>query len=303
MKKKLVNTSSLYLASILSVLLVFAGCNSDDADDSGLTTDSLEVVDTDVSLSGAQKVFYALPSPFEVAAMLKSSGVAFDEGILNPVDNLSKYSTSRSMALNLGVYGADLSFASMFDQTQSSILYMSAVRKLCEELGISSAFTPETMERLEANQDNQDSVQQIVSDAYLEANAYLKENERDNTSALILAGGWVEGLYIATRLTNPDSPNEDLMLMVAEQKYSLENLVALLESYQGNDISDILEDLSGLVEIYSQVVESEDGVVEHHTNTEQKVTVIGGSDVLTISSEQLASISESIAVVREKYTQ
>jgi hypothetical protein len=36
----------------------------------------------------------------------------------------------------------------------------------------------------------------------LEVDAYLKENERDNISALMIAGGWVEGLYIATQVSH-----------------------------------------------------------------------------------------------------
>ncbi|MDC3260223.1 hypothetical protein OAU66_01575, partial [bacterium] len=78
----------------------------------------------------AQKMFYALPSPFEISSLMKASGVEFEDGILNSIDNLSNYETKTSKALNLGIYGADVSITSIYDKTQHTMLYLSCIKKL-----------------------------------------------------------------------------------------------------------------------------------------------------------------------------
>jgi len=62
--------------------------------------------------------------------LIKTAGATYNEKLLNPLSNLSNYTTSKSMALNLGIYTTDLSFASLFDQTQTAINYMQAAKKI-----------------------------------------------------------------------------------------------------------------------------------------------------------------------------
>jgi hypothetical protein len=66
----------------------------------------------------AEKIFQALPSPLESAMLIKSAGARFDPALLNNIKNVNIYVTNKSMALNLGIYTCDLSFASMYEQTQ-----------------------------------------------------------------------------------------------------------------------------------------------------------------------------------------
>ena len=84
----------------------------------------------------AEKIFQALPSPLESAMLIKSAGARFEEKLLNPVGNVNKYVTNKSMALNLGIYTCDLSFASLYEQTQLLIDYMNAAKKMADGLGI-----------------------------------------------------------------------------------------------------------------------------------------------------------------------
>ena len=156
----------------------------------------------------AKKVFYTVPSPYETALIFERSGVGYNIGVLNPIDNVNNYSTNVKQALNFGVYGADLSYANIFDQSQQCMFYMNCAKKLADGLGITSAFDAETMERIEANMNNRDSLMNIINDAYWVADGYLKENEQDFLSALIISGGWIEGLYLGTVTLDEDNPSE-----------------------------------------------------------------------------------------------
>lgn len=297
-------TLSLAIAFFTGISL-FTSCTSSEPEVTEATT-----TESQVDLNQAQQVLYSMPSPFELASLLKNSGATFNSELINSPDNVAKYTTSKSRALNLGIYGADLSYASIFGQTQEAMKYLNCVKKLTEDLGISSAFDSETMNRIDKTmakkneQERDDELQQIVSEAYLTANAFLKDNERAKTASLILAGGWVEGLYIAASLSKKTEQNQDLMLMMAEQKFSLENLVSLLEAYEEDQqVAEVLKDMNELMAIYNKIEESQSAAVSVNTDTVSNVTEIGGDAVVSITPEIASEIAAKVTAIRTAYIQ
>lgn len=248
----------------------------------------------------AQKMFYALPSPFEVASLLKASGIEFEDGMLNSVDNVSNYENTTSKALNLGVYGADVSFTSIYDKTQHTMLYLSSIKKLADDLGISAAFGGETMTRLESSRDSRDSLQIIVAQAYGMANAYLKENARSSSSSLILAGGWIEGVHIATSMLDTNNPNEDLIELIADQRFSLQNLISLLElNADEEEVANLVSELKELHAIYAEIKDEESHEVTTSTS-ENGTMVLGGGSSVDVSSDVLVKITSKVNQIRSK---
>lgn len=291
---------------VVSVLLLFAGCNGEGSSDENNDIDTTDITNhsnqsSDFLADKAKKIFYMVPSPIETAALLKKAGANYDMDILNPIENVSKYETIRSKALNLGIYGADLSYVSIFDQTQETMLYVSCTKRMADDLGITSAFDSKKMERIEENINRKDSMLNIISDSYWIADAYLKENQRANISAMIITGGWIEGLYIATRLAGNSVSNSGLVKRIAEQKYSLDNLYALVNSYEkSEDINVILKDINALKAIFDELeIVSTSG--ENTTDPETGVTTIGSSKEIKITEEQLASITSTVESIRNKY--
>ena len=205
-------------------------------------------------LNKTKQVFYSLPSPIETALLLKRAGAKFNEDYLNPVENLSKYTTQESMALNLGVYSADLSFVSMFDQSQLSVKYLSATKKLADELGILNAVDQSIIDRMDANIDNTDSLMEIISETFMNSDSFLKENDRTETAGILLVGGWIEGLYIATQIAKSTESNSEIIDRVIDQRLSLNTLMGLLEEYKDNsDVKDILNKLNEIKVLYDKI--------------------------------------------------
>ena len=130
----------------------------------------------------AKNVFQMIPSPMETASVFHQAGANYNAELLNPIQNVGNYSTSYQRAINFGIYGADLSYVNIFDQSQDAMFYMNCVKTLADELGITSAFDAEMMERLEENVNNRDSLMHLTNDAFWDADAYLKENGQDNLS-------------------------------------------------------------------------------------------------------------------------
>jgi hypothetical protein len=280
-----------------SIASFFASCGGDSADNNGATNPQDSAAKSEITAK-AKKVFYAIPSPVEMANMIKQSGANYNKDLLNPKENVAKYTTNASMALNLGIYGADLSYTSIFDQTQASMQYMGCSKKLADAIGITGAFTPEAVDRLEKNVNNKDSLLQIVSDAYLSADSYLKENERASTSSLIIAGGWIEGLYIATKIAAKEGKDGQVSKRIAEQKLVLNNLISLIESYPSEQaLADVLLQLNDLKQSFSGIT-GESKNTTATTNDAAQQTTIGNDGSITITPEILADISSKVAKIR-----
>jgi hypothetical protein len=251
----------------------------------------------------AKSIFFMLPSPIETASLLQKAGAKYDASILNPVTNINKYELASTKAINLGIYGSDLSYASVFDQPQEVMFYLSSCKKLADELGITSAFDASTMVRIEENINDKDSLLLLISDSYWMADTYLEENERSNLSALIISGGWVEGLYIATRLAQIH-PTSELLSRIAEQKLSLFHLLAIIKTYKDDhgDVDDVYTELLEVQQIFNKI-ESEKGNFETSTDAETGITTIGGASELNMSKELLSEISTTIETIRNRYIQ
>jgi hypothetical protein len=233
-------------SKILVVVLMFSslliGCKS-----GGTKTPKEEVtvsVPKDKSavvedIKKAEKIFNALPSPLESAMLIKSAGARFDQALLNPIGNVNSYVTNKSMALNLGIYTCDLSFASLYEQTQLIIDYMNAAKKMADGLGILKAIEQSQIDKLEENINNSEVIMEIVSETFMNSNSYLSDNGQPAIASMVLVGGWFEGLYISTQLVDmKDFNGNKLVGRIIDQKLSIDILINLLESSKGNPAVD-----------------------------------------------------------------
>ncbi len=280
--------------------LTLSNCN-DDADEEN-QNDTIDSIDLrNPTLVKINDRLFSIPSPFQVALLFKDNNVPFDLTLLNPVKNQVNYSTNYKQALNLGIYGADLSYLNIYEQLPDAASYFGVVKVLSKELGISSTLDEKLMKRIEANNNNKDSLLYILSTIYRDADAYLFNNDRNEIGLLILAGGWIESLYIMTRALNTKN-NDEILSRVGEQKHPLDNLIELMRPYYGK-ISDefdvFLEDLVELAAVF-------DGVVIEYTYSEpivdeaNKITTITSQSKTIINEYQIQKITETVDSIRTK---
>ncbi|PLX15049.1 MAG: hypothetical protein C0599_17525 [Salinivirgaceae bacterium] len=245
----------------------------------------------------AKQVFYSLPSPIETAMLIKRSGVDYDENLLNPLENQSKYVSSYKLAMNLGVYSANISYASIFNQNQTSIKYMAAAKKLAENLGILDAIDQQTVERLENNINNRDSLMDIISETFMNSDSFLKENGRPETASLLIAGGWIEGLFLATQHAKLSPDNEEIIDRITDQKISLQSLIKLLDGYKENkNVAMALENLIKINKIYENFTMVTTDMKSVTDNAERKTLLQAKSDVYHDKAhiEELTTVVDSI---------
>ncbi|MDG1261635.1 MAG: hypothetical protein P8O05_07725 [Flavobacteriales bacterium] len=246
-----------------------------------------------------KKIFYTIPAPMEMASLIKSSGADYDSDVLNSVDNIENYITKKQQAINLGVYGADLSYTTMFERTKESLYFFSATKALAEDLGVGGVIDDNLITRVEANKEQKDSLLSIVSDTFWSLNAKFKDDGMEDYSALLIAGGWIEGLYLAS---NHVEGNDELRTRIAEQKYSLDDLVKLIGTYDNQDnLADMKADLEALQSVFADVEINKSKT--ETSKAENGTTVIGGASSVTMSDETLAAVISKITELRAKYIQ
>jgi hypothetical protein len=285
-----------YLFISLFILNACGNGSKEEEEDFGITQSEI------TQKINTQNIFYSVPSPVEASDILEGTNAEYDPSLLNDPQNYSKYSTEFSKAVNLGIYGADLSYTSMFNQSQESMIFLKAVNALSKSLGINGAFDEKTAERIDINKENRDSLLSIISQSFWEADEFLKENQRPQVSSLIVSGGWLEGLYLASKLA-VKTGDKKVYERVAEQKLSLENLVGMLEplKLKGQD-EELLDDLKSLKKVFEQV---------HFTNGEtmvknddkQGLTTLSSSSVSDISKDKIVNIEKEVSRIRAKMIQ
>ncbi len=250
-----------------------------------------------------KKIFYTMPSPLETAMMIKSTGSEFNEDLLNPVENAANYSNNKSMALNLGIYTCDLSYVSLYDQTAASVNYMNASKKMADGLGILGAIDDETIEKLEENVNNRDVIMEIISDTFMNSSSYLQENDRASVSSIVLVGGWMEGLYLATQMVPADSiMSSKLVKKIADQKLSLDIVIRLLnESKDSEDVQSIRADIENLKETFDKIKITTTSPVKTKKDEGSGVTTLTSKTKSTITPEIFNELKDKVAAIRTKY--
>ncbi len=300
-----IHTSYKTFAVVFMSAFIFGYCASDGDKKKSIEDSINESIKIDDELANdlnqAKTVLYSLPSPIETIMLIKRAGAVFSDSYLNPIENASNYSTSKSLAVNLGVYSADLSYASLFDQTQTSIRYMAVSKKLADELGILDAIDGTIMERLENNVNDRDSLLEIISETFMNSNSFLKENERPEIATMIIIGGWIEGLYIATQLAQTTAVNTELIDRIIDQKLSLNTLLSLMNKYKSNpNIQSLIDQLKELKVIYDkiQVISSK---IETETDKESKITTLKAKTDIFISEEVFDSLTVKVKEIRTDF--
>ncbi len=246
-----------------------------------------------------EKIFFSIPSPVEMSSLIKKNGYQFDQGKLVATANVDKYTGEARQAVMLGIYGADLSYTAIFDQKQMTTEYFAAAQKLARQMDADGTITPELLERLEKNQENRDSMLHIISEAYSDLNGYLKEKDRVEVSAMVIAGGWLEALYLSSQYTADG--NTEIRQRIAEQKYSLSNLMTYLEKFGDTpSLQELKADLGRLQAAYAAVSENK-GKTSANKDESGKM-VIGSTTTLAMDDASLKNIATLVAEIRTKYT-
>jgi len=286
----------LVLILVSSWLNLQCGSNSENQDVVRIPLENLDV-DSAETDTPAKNNIYSIPSPSEVALLIKHAGANYDNDLLNTVENSNRYLTTKSRATNLGVYLVDVSYATLFGQTQNSIKYMNTARKLAEQLGIPEAINEDLIKRIEINQNDKNAILSIISESYMKSNTYLSPE----VSTMVVVGGWIEGMFLASQLCDRKSlKNNNLANRIIDQRLSLGTVLNLLDKHKRNaDVASILMEMNDLkaifdkIEVVTSPIETEKNELTNSTNLKSKTEVLLSIDIFNTLCNRIEEIRKN----------
>ena len=293
-----------FATACISASLILASCGEDTTESTeGGGSDEIKV---EINIKDTTRTFeakvgeykFVVPSPVQTATFIKNSKATFNENLVNSTDNVSNYSTSFQKALNLGLYGADLAYLTVYERSENSLNYLQAANNLANDLDLSAAFgtVMEEFSKLESTE--ADSLQKFVGKAYQAGNDYLQQEKRFDVIGLILTGGVIETMHFACHVATEDD-SQEVLNRIGSQKGSINNLKGLLNEYASDN--DLIADLvSKLDKLANEMNAIETTYVPGKSKTieDKKVTYITGASNMTITPEQLENITSIVAEIR-----
>ena len=303
MKKILLNKLSLLT---LSTTLFLASCGNSNKHDGGedQLADSTKV-DTAAANSNVSstEMSYQIPSPKEMFYFIRQVGGKNNKrtDVLNSPDNAKTYSEPKTKAVNFGIYSCDLTYCSIFEIGTEALKYFKVVKQLGDEIGVASSIRPDMLKRLEKNMGTPDSLVEIADDMYFSSFETLQNGQQGNTLALVVAGGYIEGLYIATSLIKYDK-NNPAIERIAGEKFTLENIIDFMKKYESDAaVKEVIAKLTELKTSFEQQV-TEKKTDKVSVKNEKGTKVIGGGEELLMTEAQYRVVSEKVAAIRSSFT-
>jgi len=287
------------LGYILFFAFILISCKTKTDKDINIHIPSREIDTSSVILKYNNTVF-TIPSSYQAAFVIKQNQINFNKELINPADNVSNYTTNFHKALNIGIYGTDLSYLNMYEQIPDVISYFTVIKKLSQELDVHSALQAEIINEIEKNIDNSDSLLQYLTNTYKQIDSYLKASNRKEIGVLIVTGGWIESLYILTQ-TALETKNRQIINRLGEQKHPLDNLIEILSPYYYNS-----EEYTSLIDALVDLAYEFDGIVYTYsyekpvTDKDKKHTLIKSKSNIVLSDYHLKTITNKIASIRNK---
>lgn len=251
--------------------------------------------------SQIEDLVYNIPDPAEIPYILQQTGADYNASLLSPTARADSYlGRSDKAALNLGVYATDIGYLSSYEKTQEAVDYMNTCRKLADNLNIIGTFDASLVDRFEANISNKDSLATLLNTTVDKTEAFLKNDNRKELAAQVVAGSFIEGLYISTGLVKsypkdilPDD-SRNLVLTpiirnILDQKNSVSEVRKMLASVeQSEEVAAISADLQELEEAYSNL------------NIEEQIR--NNRADLVLSDANLVEITEIVERLRNRIT-
>jgi hypothetical protein len=246
------------------------------------------------------EIYYGILTPVQICTIFNRLGTPYNNDILNPITNKDLYLSSSKASINTGIYGVDFGYLKLFGLGQQMIDYMVTIKEMSNKLGIPDSYLTEPIRKVQNDTSEPDTILFLMNEAYTKMENHLREGGRESTAGLMVMGGWIEAMYIATQLVyNPDKPDAEVIQKIAQQKYTLTTLLSFLKNYYDDPVvvyySKKLKYLKNYFDSFDIYFKKGDLEID----TAKQVFRSTGSK-MTVSIETLNKIKDYIAKLRNE---
>ena len=288
----------IFAAAGLGLGLLLTSCGGpQEIGDAEVPADTLQKEPRETEILSIGGRLFSIPSPVQGALAIRNAGLQYQKDLTTPLEHADRATGKIAQAALLGIYGADLAYTTVHQDGQRAMATLQVIEKLSSALELSNAFDRSLMEEFRTNLNNEDSLLRFSSKAFGAADRYLKTDQREDVSTLILTGGWIQSLYLS--LADPSAMNDQKLInRIGDQKASLDALIELLNN------TDSDRSAAALLQAMRDLRSEYDGVVRTYsyespvTDAARKTTFINSSTTVAIPPEKLEAIRARVASVR-----
>lgn len=236
------------LISVLAASLLLISCTGNK---NSKTEDP--AVEKETVKESVEKFIYPIPSTFELVKFLNEIEASFIIGITNPAVNIEKYLSDKEKALALGIYASDLSYTSIYNNKQETKSYLQNIKTLVQDLSITAAIDPNLAEVVEEKFDDKKSLSEVLTSSIHNTYSYMNQKGQAELSYLILAGTWIEGIYLTTNVSQNSYENAKLIETILYQIDPLIKLMGMMEKYKESETtSEVYANLSQFKDLFAE---------------------------------------------------
>ena len=293
-----------FTAFLALPLLLLASCSEPTTgrSEEERTNDSLKAVATEPAKEHREKAYYPIPSPEQMFGFINDAGVNYKQELIQDPALAQQYNDPKIMALNFGIYTADLAYAAAYQDIETTIDLYKVVKRMGSDLNIEDMMSEEMIQKFQANLQNTDSLAVIAGRSYYDAVDYLEKNGQQGKLALMSLGGWIESLYITLNAIDGFDPESETAQRVADQKITFGNLYTFLKKNEDKvGVPEALENIHEIRSVFSSL--KEENVGTSQKNPESGKMVLSSSKQITIDQEQYEMLKAAINSYRDQITQ
>jgi len=228
-----------YTALLIAAVAFLVSCKQAGKTEAGDA--SAEKLSEEEIKEGIEEVVFPLPEPMGVYQMLENIGASYVGDVLNPATSLENYLVSNVKAANLGVYAADLSYATVYDAKEDIDKYTNALKVIIDDLGVKVDYKTLMSEETKEKAQNLDSLITLTTGLFFDTYEFLYKESDPSLAVLMVNGFYIEGLYIATHISDDTFDNVEMVNIIYSQAKPLETLIELNSKFTDNQYIETLQ--------------------------------------------------------------
>lgn len=282
----------LIIASILLLSCLYQ-CKSDKQDnEKGKQPE--ELVESD----SPNKIIYVLPSPNEVLGEIFMESIEVDPSFVNPSSNAEKYLETRSQAINLGVFIADFAYLSFSNKQTSELEYLKVIKDLSEKINLYGLMEENTIERIQNNLMERDSLSQISQELYYTISSKLENSNQQNIFTLISSGAIIESLYLSVLNIDDFDKYKLIIQRMYEQKFVFDNFYEYaMQNSNDAYVQGILDQLEVIKNTFESIDKIE--VAQNVVKEDNNLRFAGGTEFI-VKKETFDNFKTNIISIRNE---
>jgi hypothetical protein len=242
MKKNLIILILSKFLTLVVIVCLFSMCMSDNKKGQDPSLSSTEEIITDSILG----MIYSVPDPDEILNEILVEDIELNPNLIQSLDLAGELFDSKTIALNMGVYFADMAYLMLMEKNLLAIEYFKTILELSGNLGLTNLQSQDLFSNIENSIYKKDTLFTIIKGSIYDIKDELEYTNRHKILVLIYTGSIVETLYLAVNNVN-NNDSHQIREKIIDQVIVVDNLSEFLNQFKDDpEIEEIIDQIDSI---------------------------------------------------------